>query len=405
MSDYIYLARQPIFDKAREIFAYELFYRNEAGDSTADNPRFATSTVLVNLLNQIGTQRCVGDKKAFVNIDATILLTDIISSLPKDLFIFEVSEQMVITNRESEAIAHLHRNGYTFALDNVCLKPESMENFSKLIPYMSYAKFDATRTDVELLASQIDLYKSLTLIVQKVEFSEMVEAYEALGFSYFQGNFFAQPVILEQQGISPKHLGVIRLYNMLQNEEPVAAIAEEFHKHNELSMQLLQFINSADVTKGRSTSSIREAIEAVGIKRLQLWLLLIIYSKSGKYIENDKSPFSLQIQKRIDIMLALLPRIGMPSDSNTLEQIRFIAFLSLIEEAFGMPLASVMSIMETTEAIEDAVLNRQGELGRLLGLAEEIETSHIRSIRTYLKHFGLTIDDISDIIATHQQAT
>jgi c-di-GMP phosphodiesterase len=402
MPDSIHLARQPIFDADNEIFGYELFYRNEAGNSESDNPRFATSTVLVNLLNQIGTQRCVGDKKVFLNIDSGILLTDIISSLPPELFVFELSEQMVITNRESEAIAHLRRMGHTFALDNVSLKEQYRDNFSRILPHVTYAKFDATMTDIEQLAVQIDTFKGIELIVQKVEFSEMVQAYKELGFNYFQGNFFAKPILLQQPNISPKHMGVLLLYNMLQNEEPIDQVAEEFQRHNELSMQLLQFVGSTALFRNNPASSIRETIEIIGTKRLQLWLLLIIYSKSGKYIENDKSVYSLNIQRRIDIMLDLLPRIGVPHDEKTVEQVRFLAFLSLIEETFNIPLATIMESVETNQAIEEALLSKHGEFGRLLGLAEEIEASNLATISTYLKHYNLGIEDIPDILAKYQ---
>jgi EAL and modified HD-GYP domain-containing signal transduction protein len=403
MSDQIFIARQPIFDSENEIFGYELFYRNPEGTSDADNPRFATSTVLVNLLNQIGRQKCVGDAKAFINIDSGLLLTDIISSLPTDIFVFEISREMVITNREIEAVAHLRRLGYTFALDNVSLTREYHKEFSPLFPYVTYAKFDTMMTDFELIESQVKIFSGFTLIAQKIEFSEMYESYKALGFEYFQGNFFAQPVLIQQEGISPKHLGVIRIYNMLQNGEPLEQVAEELQHHNELSMQLLQFVGSTAMYKEAGASSIRSVLEQIGEKRLQLWLLLIIYSKSGKYISNDKSTFSLNIQKRIDIMLDLMPRLGIEANEGIVEQVRFLAFLSLIEETFGIPLASILENVDIDDAIEAALMSKFGEFGHLLGLAEEIESSNIAKIHVYLKHYHLTIDAVDDIIAKYQK--
>jgi EAL and modified HD-GYP domain-containing signal transduction protein len=403
MSNQIFMARQPIFDAAHNIYGYELFYRNESGNSEADNPRFATSNVLVNLLNQIGLQRCVGSTKAFVNVDSGILLTDILATLPKELFVFEISADMAISSRENDAIAELHKLGYEFALDNVSLNKEYHQNFGHIFPYITYAKFDTTMTDVEQLESLINRFAKFKLIAQKVEFSELFETYQELGFDYFQGNFFAQPVLLQQEGISPKHLGVIRIYNMLQNGVPPSQVAEEFQRHNELSMQLLQFVGSTALFKETTTASIREVIETLGEKKLQLWLLLIIYSKSGKYIANDKSPYSLHIQKRIDIMLELMPRVGMETDEHTVEQVRFLAFLSLVEETFNIPLASILKNVEVDEAIEAALLSKYGDFGHLLGLAEAIEESHVAKIHAYLKHYHLSIDAVDDIIAREQR--
>lgn len=399
MSNQIFMARQPIFTADNDIFGYELFYRNEAGNSEADNARFATSTVLVNLLNQIGMQRCVGDTKAFINIDSGILLTDIISSLPTDMFVFEIAADMVITNREIEAVAHLHRLGYEFALDNVSLSREYHKSFSPLYPHVTYAKFDTMMTDIETLQSQINRFAAFRLIAQKVEFSEMFDSYRQLGFEYFQGHFFAQPVLLQQEGFSPKHLGVIRIYNMLQNNDPLPQVADEFQKHNELSMQLLQFVSSTALFQDVGAASMREVLERLGEKRLQLWLLLIIYSKSGQYIANDKSPFSLRIQDRIDIMIALLPRLGMSNDEETMERVRFLVFLSLIEETFGIPLASILNNVDVDETITAALLSRFGEYGQLLGLAEAVEESNIAKIHAYLKHYHLAVDAVDDLIS------
>ena len=404
MSDQVHLARQPIFDRDRNIYGYELFYRNDEGKRGEGNPRFATSTVLVNLLNQIGTQRCVGDSRAFVNVDSDILLSDILSTLPQELFVFEISEKMIVTHREIEAVAQLHRDGYTFALDNVSLVREYHKSFSELFPYITYAKFDTTMTDFEQLEARIALFAGFKLIAQKVEFPEMVESYGRLGFEYFQGNFFAPPAMLQQASISPKHLGVIRLYNMVQNEEPLSQIAEEFQRHNELSMQLLQFVGSTALARPAVSASIREILEQMGTRRLQLWLLLIIFSKSGKYIASDKSVGSLRIQRRIDLMLALVPRLGIEESPAVIEQIRFLSFLSLIEETFGMPLAAILQTIEVHEAIEDALLSKHGDLGRLLALAEAVELSHLAAIGSYLKPYGIAIDDIADIIAAYQGA-
>ncbi len=403
MSETINLARQPIFNADDDIFGYELFYRNDAGNSRAENGRFATSTVLVNLLNQIGRQRCVGDAKAFVNIDSGILLTDILATLPKELFVFEIGSDMVITHREIDAVAELHAKGYAFALDNVSLSKEYHKSFSPLFPYVTYAKFDTMMTDVERIGSQVARFAQFRLIAQKIEFSEMFETYRALGFEFFQGNFFAQPVLLQQPGLSPKHLGVIRIYNMLQNGDTPERVAEELQRHNELSMQLLQFVGSTSMGQAGSSASIRDVIERLGEQRLQLWLLLIIYSKSGMYISHGKSAFSLRIQRRIDIMLALMPRVGMQESESLVEQIRFMAFLSLIEETFGMPLATILEGVEVDEPIEAALLNRFGELGHLLGLAEAVEASNIAKIRAYLKHYGLAIDAVDDVLTRFQQ--
>nr|WP_054773832.1 hypothetical protein [Methylogaea oryzae] len=63
------IGRQPIFDRQRRIFAYELLFRGERGDGT-----LASNQVILDALLQFGLPRVVGDSKAFINFTRNNLL-------------------------------------------------------------------------------------------------------------------------------------------------------------------------------------------------------------------------------------------------------------------------------------------------------------------------------------------
>lgn len=399
MSNQLFMARQPILNADKELFAYELFYRDDEGKSDISDPREATSSVLVNVLNQIGLQGSVGNFKAFVNVGANILMTEILYSLPKDTFVFELSADIIITNKEHDAIKILHGQGYVFALDNIVFTDEYFENFSKILPYITYAKFDTTHTDIERLEDNIALYQDKILIAQRVEIPEVFEAYKELGFNYFQGYFFAAPHLIQQNRLDPKHLGVIRIFNLLQQDAPLNELCDEFQKHNELTLQLLQFLNSSSMFDIQGTQSIRDIIALVGKQRLLQWLLLIIYSKSGKDIKTTKSPLSLLIQNRIDIMLGLIEKIDPLNKENMREEARFLSLISLLETVFNVPTSYIMEKFEVHEKIYEALTSHAGKLGRLFALTLSIERADYASTQILLKSYKLNLDDIDDIIA------
>ncbi|RLA72249.1 MAG: hypothetical protein DRG24_03465 [Epsilonproteobacteria bacterium] len=392
------LARQPILDKEKHIFGYEFFYRNDDGSSDFDDPRSATSSVLVSLLNQIGLQNSVGSSKAFVNVSGDLLLTDIIPTMPKERFVFELSEKIIITQREREAIREFYEMGYVFALDNVSFSEIYLENFTPVLPYITYAKFDTTAIDIEQLPQKIEPYKQMKLIAQKVEIPEVYEAYKAHDFSFFQGYFFAKPHIIQHNRLDPKHLGVIRLFNMLQSDTPIEQVSQEFARHNELSMQLLQYLNSTSLFQLNDAASIREIIELVGKKKLLQWLLMIIYSKSGKDIQTDKSPLSLMVQNRIDIMHGILELVNPPELEILKEQARFIALLSLLESVFNVPMSTIVQSMDIDNIIEEALLSKSGKLGRIYAIALALESNDYTTAQVLLQSYNLTLDDIKGIL-------
>ena len=400
MPNHLYIAKQAIYNSQEHIIGYELYYRNEMQDMSMPDRRYATASVLVNTLNQIGLHSLVGDSLAFINIDSKILLTDILYTIPKDSFILEINEDMIINTKEFECIKALHKNGYTFALDNVNFKKEFLTKIRRIIPYVQYVKFDTTITDYEMIEDKLDIFENKKLIAQKVESNFIYETYKKLGFEYFQGINLNKPQLIRKDRIDPHHLGVIKLYNLLQDTQSLDIICDEFQQHNEISVQLLQFVNSGGFDLKEPVKNIKNVLEAIGKKPLMQWLMLIVYSKSGRKGTDDINPSSVLAQNRIDLMLGILSKLG-KTDEDLLNKARFIALLSLLESICGMSLPVILKELDVEDVIKDALLNNTGELGKLYALTVSLEKSDKQMSHKLLLAFGLDIDDIWNILEDH----
>ncbi len=394
MSPQLFMARQPILDAEKNVYAYEIFYRDEEGHADFSDPRLATSSVLVNLLNQVGLKGSVGSAKAFINVGANILLTEIIFSLPCEKFVFELNENMLVTHQIREVIRNLHYLGYHFALDNANCTDSYVKNFAPIMAYIEYVKFDTTMTDMEFLGKKFEVYVGKKFIAQRVEIPEVFEAYKEIGFHYFQGYFFAKPSLIRHNRIDPKHKGVIQIFNMLQTDAPMKEITKEFEKDNELTLQLLQFLNSTSMFDMKEKSSIADIINLVGKPKLLQWLLLIIYSKSGKDTKSAKSPLSLLAQHRVEIMLGILKKLPHEEFQKYSEEVRYIAMLSLLESVFNVPLPYILESFGVDKEIESALLTHSGVSGRLLAIALSIEKADFAATQILLKTFELNVDDL-----------
>ena len=397
MSHFLYIAKQAIFDFDEHIIGYELYYRNDDTNMSLPDRRLATASVLVNTLNQIGLQTLVGDSKAFINIDARILLTDIIYTIPKDKFILELNEDIQINQKEFECIKALKKEGYSFVLDNVHFNESYLQNISRVLPYIDYVKFDTTQTDSEYLKEHIHLFDGKKLMAQKIESDYILEAYKELGFHLYQGFHLAAPELIKKNRIDPHHLGVIRLFNLLQGSVSMKDICSDFEQQNEIILQLLQFVNSGGFSCDVDAKNICGMLESIGKKQLMQWLMLIVYAKSGHGGDGVKNPSSILVQNRIDLMLGLLERMK-KDDENLIMQVRFIALLSLLETVFEMPLPVILVELGVEDVIKDALLNQVGELGRLYTLTLALERADKSTAEKLLQAFGLKAEDISDII-------
>ena len=80
----IYLGRQPIVKKDRELIGFELLFRStELNYATVTNAVHATATVIGHLMHEFGLQTVLGGYKGFINVDETIIMSDAIELLPK----------------------------------------------------------------------------------------------------------------------------------------------------------------------------------------------------------------------------------------------------------------------------------------------------------------------------------
>lgn len=397
MHNTLHLARQPILDSAENIIGYEFFYRNTYGECVIDDPRHATASVLVNLLNQIGSAYSFGETLAFINTDGPLLLTDILRTLPKEKFVFELSESMKFNARIYEAIHYYHSLGYRFALDNASFHPEYFETFAPLFPFIEFAKFDVNQTDIEQFSLLPNPYGKMKLIAQKVEFYEMKEAYEALGFKRFQGFYFAHAHIITGRRIDPQYINVMNLFSLLQSDATMEEICNSFKDQNILSLQLFQFLRSVHPEHLEGVGSIREIIERFGKSSLMQWLLLLIYSKSGTKAIDEKNSHAVFAQSRIDTMISLLHKINPDCTEKQLEEVRLIAMLSLLEGLMNIPLEALLQNLHPSQEMEDALITHTGVLGRIYAASMKLESGDMNTAALLLKSYGITPEDISSL--------
>ena len=295
MSKSLYFARQPILDINGQTYAYELLYRSslEQGFARIEDGRSATAQVLVNSLNLIGLKNILGRALAFINIDTALLMDDMVFSIPKDKFILEVLETIIITPEVVERIKTLKKHGYHFALDDADCSKEYILNFQPIFEYIDILKLDITLIDEAKLPQFLALFKKfkLKILAEKVETQEEFDRYKAFGCDLFQGFFFARPVIIENRRLDPEQILILDLIRQLTEDDHINDICHTFEQNVALTLQLLRFINSAAFSFRSSIKSIRQAVTLLGPNQLKSWLLLISYANPSTVLKDWKTRF------------------------------------------------------------------------------------------------------------------
>ena len=120
----IFIARQPIYDRKLNVYAYELLYRagelNQANVVDGDD---ATSKVLINALIEIGLPALVGSAYAFINLTKHYILEGLPPSLAQNNVVLEVLEDILPDEALITALNKLKAEGHTIALDDFVCDP------------------------------------------------------------------------------------------------------------------------------------------------------------------------------------------------------------------------------------------------------------------------------------------
>lgn len=192
----IFLGRQPIVDRRRHLVAYELLYRSGRNpDAGVTDDAAATAAVLRQAFQRIGVRTVLGECAGFVNVDAEMLFSRRIESLPADRVVLELLETVAVDGGIVARCSELKRRGYRIALDDFCAYDACYE---PLLQIADIVKIDVPQLDPAALADlvrRLKLYPA-RLLAEKVETWERARECLQLGFDFFQGFVFARPRLL-----------------------------------------------------------------------------------------------------------------------------------------------------------------------------------------------------------------
>jgi c-di-GMP-related signal transduction protein len=89
----VFVARQPIFDRNRKVWAYELLYRSSATQTQFDGTEASSATrqVISNSMLTIGLDQLLHGKHACINFGRDMLLQDWHTTLPKECTVNEMT--------------------------------------------------------------------------------------------------------------------------------------------------------------------------------------------------------------------------------------------------------------------------------------------------------------------------
>ena len=385
-----YVARQAILDREKDLFSYELLFRDGEKNCFPDiSPDEATSRILTNNHLDLGLQAITGDKLAFINFHQDTLLHRFPTSLDPTRVVIEIVETVAITPELIEACISLKKMGYQLALDDF----EFNAKWEPLLVLADIVKIDIDLCNQTKMRASIDKLKQLhiKLVAEKIETEAQFEEYKALGFDYFQGYFFARPEIVKQKCLPTNKLPLLELIAVSAAAEfDFAKVNEIISKDVSLSYKLLRFINNPSIDKNNKIISLKHAITYMGENEVKKFIALVALANLGADKTFELLHLSLVRAKFCELLGTAKKRSVNPPTGF------LVGLFSLLDALLDEVMPNIVNRLPIDDELKQALCGQPGELNHYLMLTKAYETADWTGVENFTAILQLDASQVQD---------
>ena len=380
----INVACQSIYDVHLNVVAYEVLYRSgDENRAVVTDGNQATSELLLSAVVDIGLERIVGVKPAFVNLTREFLLGHLPLPLDSRRLVLEILEDVTIDQELVDGVSRLVAQGYALAVDDAIFR----DDLIPLLSLASFVKIELPAIPKSRLREHVQRFRQypVKLLAEKVETLDEFTHCRELGFEYFQGFFLSRPQMIPGRRRRPSEFAVLQVLARLSDPNVSVAQLEEIIKNDAaLSYRLLRYLNSARFGRHAKITSLRHVILLLGLQSIRT--LAMLMSLAGTV---QKPGHLLKDATQRAVMCEKLARLLNRHDASAC----FTAgLISSLDAVFDVPLAEILESLPLADDLKDAILGHRGEIGEVLHCAIANERADWDAMRCG----GLTSEEIRD---------
>lgn len=372
---FAYVARQAIFDSSREVYAYEVLFRDGKQDCFPDiRPDEATSKLLAENQLTLGIEEISDAKPAFINFHEHTLLRQFPTFLDPQHVVIEIINSVPVTDRLVRACQEINDLGYKLAIDDY----DFTDKWEALLPIVRVVKVDISKWSAAKVEGEIARFKGegITLIAEHIETQEQFAQFADMGFDYFQGYFFARPELLRKKSIPATKLVLLDLM------EASCAYEFDFDRINNiitrdvgLSYMLLRFINCPVINKRNKITSLRHALTYMGEVEVKKFIALLALANLADDKPRELVHMSLTRAKFCEL-LAMARR-----DADNPPKGFLVGLFSLLDAMLDQSMAELMEKVPLIDELKEALLGIENVLKDYLTLARALENANWSSVK------------------------
>lgn len=388
---YVYIARQPIFNAHKKLFAYELLFRQTLGLNLGElHGDRATTSLLSTVFITEGIEKIAGNKICFINFTKNLLVKEIANVFPKNKIVVEILEDIPASSEVLEACLNLSQLGYLIALDDFVFRKDLMP----LIELANIIKLDyrlSTKDEIERIFYRLK-HLNLRFLAEKVETYKEYEHARKLGFHYFQGYFFAKPESLRLKEVSSAKISQLMLLaEVSKSIFSVGNLEKIIESDLALTYKLLRYINSAYYYLLRKIISVRQAIIYLGEVQIRRFVTLVIISELAADKPNELVRLSV-VRARFCELLAENCQYAACA-----QEIFLLGMLSMIDAILDTPMVQIVAMLPIADEIKEVLVSKEGHFAPILQAVIDYEGGNMNGCLQVLQNHKVTPEKVYDM--------
>ncbi|MCK4875228.1 MAG: EAL domain-containing protein [Sulfurimonas sp.] len=371
----INISKQKILDNKKQLFAYELVFKDSSNHTTGFSTSVAeTAKLIISSITSKELDKLLGRKTvAFINVDETTLLKGILDVLDNNRFILNILEDIDLTEKVIAKIIQYKKRGFRLSLEHFDSSAEMITKFSRLFNYIDIIKMDIVLSEPQNLEKVMTKFKGtrVKLLAQNIETNEDFHKYLAMGFDYFQGFYLDKPETMEIIGSKePAQFIIIQLIKIIKDNNTTEQLEFFIKKQPDLSFKLVEFFNNSKKFSV-NIESITQVITLMGREKLLRWLMVYLYSEVS---QNSASQTILT--------LAIKRAERMEADAHPINKDKayLAGMFSMLSSIFETDIKELMNHIKMDRDITSLVLEKKGIFASSLIRAEEAEKNYLRKV-------------------------
>ena len=387
-----YVVRQPILDNKKEVYAYEILWRDdsehmERADITAAN-------AIDDFFYELNNQEFLDGKTTFITFTPNLLLKNIPKMFTSSSLVIQIDDSVLVHPLARKIIYRFKKQGYQVAICDFEFAPR----YFSILDIVDYIKVNFANQSETSIRNIVNMGANMkkSIIAYNVNTPETYDLAVELGCDFLEGANVAQQFSSKVHRMDHLQSNFFQLMIAITRDEPnIDEITEIISRDVTLAFPLIKLVNSAYFALRNRATDVHQAIVALGLSQLRQWIYLLgTADAQGELDASQEEMLKLSLTRATFASELMKYAKDMPISRN---DAYLMGMFSTLTYLIAAPMEEILADIPVAQPVKDALINHEGRCGVLYDLVINYGRADWAAIGEQAKELGLPEDQLADI--------